>query len=90
MNHCKIKNRSINYLVLTMAVIAATPVLVLGITVSGNAAEQVTMTTGQGKVMTLTMQTLTDSRGYQYCELVFNDGDVGNDIYSTSIGRVSA
>jgi hypothetical protein len=42
------------------------------------------MTTGQGKTMTLTMQTLTSSRGYQYCELVFNYGDAGNDIYSTS------
>jgi len=42
------------------------------------------MTTGQGKVMTLTMQTLSGSRGYQYCELVFNYGDAGNDIYSTS------
>ena len=44
----------------------------------------VSMTTGHGKTMTLTMQTLADSRGYQYCELVFNYGDVGNDIYSTS------
>jgi len=30
------------------------------------------------------MQTLSGSRGYQYCELVFNYGDAGNDIYSTS------
>ena len=44
----------------------------------------VTMATGQGKTMTLTMQTLPDSRGYQYCELVFNYGDKGSDIYSTS------
>ncbi len=44
----------------------------------------VTMTTGQGKTMTLTMQTLPNSRGYQYCELVFNYGDQGSDIYSTS------
>ena len=42
---------------------------------------KVTMTTGQGKKMTLTMQTLPKSRGYQYCELVFNYGDKGNDIY---------
>ena len=42
------------------------------------------MTTGQGKTMTLTMQVLPDSRGYQYCELVFDYGDKGNDIYSTS------
>jgi hypothetical protein len=47
-------------------------------------APEVTMTTGQGKKMTLTMQTLPDSRGYQYCELVFNYGERGNDIYSTS------
>jgi hypothetical protein len=45
---------------------------------------EVTMTTGQGKTMTLTMQTLPDSRGYQYCELLFNYGDKGSDIYSTS------
>ncbi len=44
----------------------------------------VKMTTGQGKTMTLTMQTLPHSRGYQYCELVFNYGEKGSDIYSTS------
>ncbi len=44
----------------------------------------VTMTTGQGKTMTLTLQTLPNSRGYQYCELVFNYGKKGSDIYSTS------
>jgi hypothetical protein len=44
----------------------------------------VAMTTGQGEKMTLTMQTLKESRGYQYCELVFDYGDKGNDIYSTS------
>jgi len=47
-------------------------------------ASQVTMTTGQGKTMTLTMQTLPKSRGYQYCELLFDYGDKGSDIYSTS------
>jgi len=46
--------------------------------------DDVTMTTGQGKTMTLTMQTLPNSRGYQYCELVFDYGDKGYDIYSTS------
>ncbi len=45
---------------------------------------QVTMTSGQGQSMPLTMQSLPDSRGYMYCELVFNYGDKGNDIYSTS------
>lgn len=44
----------------------------------------VTMTNGQGRSMTLTLQTLPDSRGFQYCELVFNYGDKGSDIYSTS------
>jgi len=48
------------------------------------AMTEVKMKTGQGKPMTLTMQTLPKSRGYQYCELVFNYGKVGNDIYSTS------
>lgn len=47
-------------------------------------ADELTMTTGHGKTMKLSMQTLADSRGYQYCELVFNYGEVGNDIYSTS------
>jgi len=42
------------------------------------------MTTGQGKKMTLTLQTLKKSRGYLYCELVFNYGEKGSDIYSTS------
>jgi hypothetical protein len=42
------------------------------------------MKTGQGKTMTLTLQTLPNSHEYQYCELVFDYGDVGNDIYSTS------
>ena len=45
---------------------------------------KVTMTTGQGKTMTLTMQTLENARGYLYCELVFTYGKEGNDIYSTS------
>lgn len=45
---------------------------------------KVAMTTGQGKTITLTLQTLPNSRGFQYCELVFNYGDMGNDIYSTS------
>ncbi|QDV28614.1 hypothetical protein Spb1_04770 [Planctopirus ephydatiae] len=47
-------------------------------------ADQVTMTTGQGKTMTLTMQILPKSRGYQYCELLFDYGEKGLDIYSTS------
>lgn len=45
---------------------------------------KVAMTTGLSKKMTLTMQTLKKSRGYLYCELVFNYGEKGNDIYSTS------
>ena len=55
---------------------------------AGSAAAEETgkvkMTTGQGKTMTLTMQTLEKSRGYLYCELVFNYGEKGSDIYSTS------
>ena len=45
---------------------------------------KVAMTTGQGKTMTLTLQTLSNSRGYLYCELVFDYGEKGSDIYSTS------
>lgn len=44
----------------------------------------VTMATCQGKEMELTLQTLPNSREYQYCELVFIYGDKGSDIYSTS------
>lgn len=45
---------------------------------------QVTMATGQGREMALTLRMLPESRGYIYCELVFDYGEVGNDIYSTS------
>ena len=45
---------------------------------------EVSMTTGQGKTMTLTMQTLPESRGYRYCELLFVYPEHGSDIYSTS------
>ncbi|QDU79073.1 hypothetical protein Pla110_07770 [Polystyrenella longa] len=51
---------------------------------AASAIPAVTMMTGQGKTMTLTLQTLPESRGYQYCELVFNYSDKGSDIYSTS------
>lgn len=51
---------------------------------SGNGSNPVTMKTGQGRVMKLTLQTLPEARGYQYCELVFDYGDAGLDIYSTS------
>ncbi len=44
----------------------------------------VAMQNGQGETMTLTPQTLTDSRAYKYCELLFNYGELGFDIYSTS------
>ena len=53
-------------------------------TLSADGAEKIAMTTGEGKTMTLTMQILPNSREYQYCELVFNYGEKGNDIYSTS------
>ena len=51
---------------------------------SPSAAAPTTMTNGQGQTVTLTMQTLPDSRGFEYCELVFDYGDKGSDIYSTS------
>lgn len=47
-------------------------------------SKKATATTGHGKTYALTMQNLSDARGYQYCELVFDYGDRGNDIYSTS------
>lgn len=50
----------------------------------GGAAEPVAMKTGQGEEMELTLRTLPDSRGYRYCELVFDYGEIGFDIYSTS------
>ena len=80
-----------------MSVLATVLWVIMGIVVPSRASAQnqalrseksnvpsVTMTTGQGRTMTLTMQTLPDSRGYQYCELVFNYGEKGSDIYSTS------
>lgn len=51
---------------------------------TSNDADDVTMSNAQGKTMTLSMRTLPNSRGFLYCELVFNYGDKGNDIYSTS------
>ena len=42
------------------------------------------MTTGQGETKTLSLLPLSDSRAYQYCELVFIYGELGSDIYSTS------
>ena len=43
------------------------------------------MKNGLGEEVTLIMRFLPESRGYIYCELVFNYGeDVGFDIYSTS------
>lgn len=50
---------------------------------TGESAE-VVMKSSLGEDITLTMQTLPDSRGYQYCELVFVYGEKGDDIYSTS------
>lgn len=48
------------------------------------------MTTSEGKVMTLTMKSLPDSRDYLYCELVFDYGEKGYDLYSTShLGEAS-
>ena len=44
----------------------------------------VEMTTGQGETYALTPRQLDDARDYVYCELVFDYGDQGNDIYSTS------
>jgi len=51
---------------------------------SGKAAPSAKMKTGQGKEMTLTLRSMSESRGYRYCELVFDYGEGGNDIYTTS------
>ena len=82
MKSCKIKNRG-THLAPSMALLAVTLGLIVGIAVPCDVSAQVAMKTGQGKTLTLTLQTLPDSRGYRYCELVFNY-DVGSDIYSTS------
>lgn len=70
------------------AIPAAMLVVTLGSTLcatgQGAPAPEVKMSTAQGKEFTLTLQNLPDSREYQYCELVFDYGDKGNDIYSTS------
>lgn len=44
----------------------------------------ITMRNSLGEEATLTLKTLPDSRGYQYCEMVFVYGDAGSDIYTTS------
>ena len=64
MNQYKIRNSHCNYFVFTIAVLLVALLPVQCISVLSNAAEQVSMTTSQGRTMTLTMQTLTDSRGY--------------------------
>lgn len=70
------------------ACIATVLALTLGVLQSVAAQDaappQVTMKTGQGKEMTLTLKTLPNSREYQYCELIFDYGDKGSDMYSTS------
>lgn len=54
-------------------------------TATAIAEEPVNMTTGQSKEMTLTMQTLPNSRDYRYCELVVIYGEPhGSDIYTTT------
>jgi hypothetical protein len=71
-------------------IIAIAGVVAMGAVLIGCSSEPatspapVTMTTGQGRTLTLTMQTLPDSRDYCYCELVFIYQDGGSDIYSTS------
>lgn len=57
------------------------PHILLGEDVS---SDEVVATTSQGKSLKLTLQNLENARGYQYCELVFNYGENGSDIYSTS------
>ena len=81
MNHCKTNRRRSNPLAWLFAVLGVGSLL--AIAVPGDAEAEVSMTTGQGKTMTLTLKPLSDSRGYRYCELLFNYGDEGLDIYST-------
>lgn len=45
---------------------------------------EATMKTSRGETIKLTLQTLPDSRGYRYGELVFNYGQAGSDLCSTS------
>lgn len=52
---------------------------------SPETAKGVSMTNGQGKEYTLTLRPLSDSRDYLYCELIFDYGEKGLDIYSTSM-----
>lgn len=52
--------------------------------VAQDASESMTVTNAKGDTVTLTLKDLPDSRGYVYCELVFDYGDAGQDIYSTS------
>lgn len=85
MNHGKNRYFCSTHALLGKVAISLLLISVLSLVTQNDAtAQQAKMTTGQGKVLTLTLKTLKDSRDYQYCELVFDYGDKGNDIYSTS------
>ena len=52
--------------------------------VAQDASESMTVTNAKGDTVTLTLKDLPNARGFIYCELVFDYGDAGQDIYSTS------
>jgi hypothetical protein len=54
-----------------------------GAAMTEDTSQTTMLTTGQGETMTLTLQSLANSRNWQYCELEFNYGE-DIDIYSTS------
>ncbi len=66
--------RPLTWILATLFWIAASPAL----------SQTATMKTALGEEITLNLETLEDSRGYLYCELLFDYGDKGLDIYSTS------
>ena len=72
------------YLATSMVLVAAALAPALGIAIPAGAAQEGSMMTGQGKTMTLRLNPLPNSRGYRYCELLFNYGNKGLDIYTTS------
>ena len=74
--------KKLNRSTFTQLIIAFCCASAIGI--SAAETPQATMKTARGEELPLTMQTLKNARGYQYCEIVFDYGDKGNDLCSTS------
>lgn len=84
MNQLFTRNRRDTCRVLSLAVFAMTLTLTSTLSVADD-PKPVMMKNGLGESMTLTMQTVPDSRDFRYCELVVDYGEPhGSDIYSST------